>query len=504
MSANKSFSESDSAKMEVSGSALLSPGNESHNIDDEEQPVHESELMSTITRYTEYSMNVGQELEEGKGDEENQMAPPGPPPKYKFFSKHNKAMRIVAIKQYVMTVLILMTFILGVWSIYWGSMFERDSRYVNLNVLIAVESDSSAPISQALIDATNDPRMVGQAGWQVRSGLNPDDIVQMVYDQHYWAAIYVTDDNVSQLINTGFQTGSNVNTTGLIRSYFETGRDMNTMESAIRPTLYEFGDVLQYYLQTVAYPKFIQPLSSDQFSALRDTNLLNFPDILYTDGAPITNAVVFGPLQVGLIYIIIITFFQFMWFIKLNAIVGGATSAKDYIVYRMVISQITYLFLSLAFTCLNAAFQIPLNNAWSGGFGVMWMISFLTMSAVGGANENVALLTFSTLPPLFGFWLLFFVMINISATFAPIELCPQFFRFTYAMPIKNSYELMKVLIFDTSRKNIGREFGILVAWIAVNNLLLPLCIMFFANRMKKQAMADNKAKMEASKKKDAA
>lgn len=270
------------------------------------------------------------------------------------------------------------------------------------------------------------------------------------------------------------------------------------MEGVVIPALYLFGDVLQGYFQETAYPQFVEPLTSDQFANLRDTNLFQYPTILYTDGAPATSDVVLGPLQVGLIYIIIITFFQFMWFIKLNQLVGMATSGKDYIIFRMVISQITYLFLSLAFACLNAAFHIPLNNAWSGGFGVLWMIAFLSMSAVGGANENIALLTFSTFPPLFGFWLLFFVMLNISATFSPIELCPGFYKFTFAMPIKNAYELMKVLIFDTSRAHIGREFGILVAWIGLNNILLPFCIMFFASRMKKQAMAEIEAKKKAA------
>lgn len=467
-------------------------------IDPEEQPVHESELMRTVTQYTNYSLNVGQEVFDQEGDEENKL--PGQPLKYRFFSKHNKKMRISALKQYTIIVVILMTFIIGVWSIYWGSMYNRQHKYVNLKLLIAVETNSSAPISQALIDTTTDPRLAKSAGWVIRSGLNPDDIVDMVHDQHYWAAIYVTDDNASQLINQGFQTGSNVNTTGLVRTYYETGRDMSTMQATLVPTLLRFGDVFQYYLQTSAYPQFIEPLTSDQFSALRGTNLLNFPDILYTDGAPVTNPVVLGPLQVGLIYIIIVTFFQFMWFIKLNTIIGKATDAKDYIIYRMLASQVTFLFLSLAFTCLNAAFQIPMNNSWSGGFGVMWMISYLTMSAVGGANENIALIAFATLPPFFGFWLLFFVMINISGTFSPLELCPGFYKFTFAMPIKNGYELMKVLIFNTTRKHIGRQFGILIAWIVLNNLLLPFCLIFFAERMKKQAMAEHKAKLVAANK----
>lgn len=141
-----------------------------------------------------------------------------------------------------------------------------------------------------------------------------------------------------------------------------------------------------------------------------------------------------------------------------------------------------------------------MDNTWSGGFGVFWMVSYLTMAAVGGANQNAALILFAWMPPLMGFWLLFFVMINISATFAPISLCPEFFRFTYAMPIKNAYELMKIVLFDTSRRALGRYFGILIAWIVVNNLLLPFCMMAFAMITKKKVM--KQARQEQAHKKD--
>lgn len=459
------------------------------------QPVEESELMRTMTDFTEFTLQSDEAerlVEERNGIVCRQ-------PKYRLFSKPNKEMRKRVFKQYAAIVLVLMAFILGVWSIYWGSMYNRQTRYVNLNVLVSVESNLSAPITQAIIDTANDPRMAALAGWDIKTWMEPSDVIKAVHDQHYWGSIYLSDADVSEIINEGFQSGSNVNLTGMIHSYFETGRDLNTLTSTIKPAIYLFGNVLQEYLQSVAYPQFTEPLSDNQFIAVKNTNLNNnFPTVIFTDGAPVTNPVVFATLQVGLIYIIIITFFQFMWFAKLNTTVGKVTCAKDYVLYRMLSAQVNYLFLSLAFACLNAAFQIPMNNTWSGGFGILWMIAFLVMNAVGGANENVALICFSTFPPVFGFWLLFFVMINISATFSAIEVCPGFYKFTYAMPIKSGFELMKVLVFNTSKHNVGRDFGILSAWIALNNLLMPFCIMFFASRMKKQAIAEYNAKMEAA------
>lgn len=130
-------------------------------------------------------------------------------------------MRILALKQYIVIVLALMTFILGVWSIYWGSMFDRSSRYVNLRLLIAVETNQTAPISQAMIDTTLDPRVSTLAGWDVQTNMNASEIPTLVHEQKYWAAIYVSQNNVSQIINQGFQQGKDVNTTGMIQAFLK-------------------------------------------------------------------------------------------------------------------------------------------------------------------------------------------------------------------------------------------------------------------------------------------
>ncbi|KAG0683906.1 hypothetical protein C6P40_004438 [Pichia californica] len=456
-------------------------------------------LMRTISEYNEMTVTSGEAIKletEHEKDIEEGIKPKGPPPRYPFFSIENKNLRYSVLKQYAFIMIGLWAFILGVWSIYWGSMFRRDERLINLSILVNLEDDMSAPISQALQLSTYNNRMSISASWKFTSGLSEDEIIKTIHDQDYWAAIYVTKNNISDILIDGFQNGNDVNTTNFVHSFYETGRDPNTMEGIIEPTLYLFQSYFQHNLQSYSYPSIIKNLSTDQFLSLQNTSLLtSYPIIQYTDGTkvdPVTN----GPLQVGLIYIIIITFFEVMWMTQLYGTVAKNAITRDYILFRLILSQINYLLISLAFTCLNAAFQINMNATWNGGFGVLWMVSFLTMSAVGGANQNVSLILFAILPPLMGYWLLFFVMINISATFAPIPLCPEFYRFTYAMPIKNAYELMKVILFNTSHRAVGRCFGILVAWIALNNALLPLCMAFFATVTKKKIMAAAKAELE--------
>ena len=64
------------------------------------------------------------------------------------------------------------------------------------------------------------------------------------------------------------------------------------------------------------------------------------------------------------------------------------------------------------------------------------------------------------------------------------------------MPIKNSYEIMKIILFDTSRKDLGRYFGVLIAWIVLNNVLLPICIGLFAYITKRNIMKAAKREKE--------
>lgn len=471
-----------------------------------QESVHSGEeeqgLLRTISEYNDETVTSGEARENERvreKDLEKGIKPPGPPPKYPLFSKENKGMRMKVIKQYVVVIVALWVFILSVWPIYWGSMYKRDGRLVNLHYLVAVEEDRAAPISQALYLATQHPDMQKLATWNFESNLSEADVQKMIHDQKYWAAIYVTQNNVSQSLTDAFTSAENIDTRDFVRSLYETARDPSTMEGIVSPTVFRFESYFQEALQTEIYPPLIKNLTSEQFAKLQNTNVLtSYPIIQSTDAIPV-EPVTNGPLQVRLIYIIIITFFEVMWMAQLYGTVAKSAITIHYILFRMLLSQLNYLLISLAFTCLNAAFQIKMDNSWSGGFGVFWMVSYLTMAAVGGANQNVGLILFAVHPPLMGFWMLFFVMINISATFAPIPLCPEFYRFTYAMPIKNAYELMKVTLFDTSRKDLGRYFGILVAWIVLNNILLPLCMAFFSWTMKKKIMKEIKSKNAAKK-----
>ncbi|VEU21392.1 DEKNAAC102545 [Brettanomyces naardenensis] len=469
-----------------------------------------SDLLRTVTQYTEYSVASGgaaaeeAEKEQEESDEKKtggaHIGKPekNVPGRYGFWSKPNGTLRKIFFKQWTIIIVILSAYVLGVFSIYWGSMYQRPGRLVNLKVLVVVEDDQSAILSNALLEALENPAVKSMVGWTVKDYMPEDQVKQLINTEKYWGSIYVGGPNVSTELVSAFQESKNINTSDLMKSYYETARDLMGVSLYIKPALIQAGSVYNEILQQSVYPGLISNLSSSQFSAMKGSPILtNIPDIQYTDGNPVTSPVLLAPLQVGLIYMIILSFFQILWFVKLNGDVAKYLKPINYIVYRMVLEQVNCLLLSLAYTLLNRAFQIDMNRTWSGGFGVMWMISYLIMAACGGANENIFLLTGPILPPLVGFWILFFVVLNVSATFSPVEVCPEVFKFTYALPIKNGYELMKITLLDTYKGHLGRYFGVLVAWVVLNNILMPFCLIFFASMTKKKIRQQEQARRAA-------
>lgn len=85
--------------------------------------------------------------------------------------------------------------------------------------------------------------------------------------------------------------------------------------------------------------------------------------------------------------------------------------------------------------------------------------------------------------------MIFNIVINISPTFAPLVLSPGFYRYGYAMPMFNAYEALRVVFFNTWKGTLGRNYGILAAWIVVTNILLCYILKIVNDRRKKEIEA---------------
>ncbi|AOA62826.1 Nitrosoguanidine and 6-azauracil resistance protein [Komagataella phaffii CBS 7435] len=425
--------------------------------------------------------------------------------KHSFFDSHLKATRADLGKKAIITLIILLLFMFSVFSIYWGSMYERNTRLVNLQFAVILEDDTENNYISNLVNETvhsgNFPRL---ATWNVfthEQYLNGEDgdayekLETDIYHENYWAGIYVNNTATSQLI-AAYQNGdSSFNTTAtLLFTIYETGRDLTGISQYVLPTLLRLQEEVTIRTAEAVNRPIVENHISNvtQQEALIESGLL-FKQLSFNtiDRRPSSSSVIQAPQQVGLIFMIIITFFQFAFFGPVHGAAAQVLKPSHYLVYRAIFSQVVYLFLSLAYSLITRAFQVDLNKAFSGGLGVYWMCNYLTMAAVGGANENVAIIATAFFPPLMAIWLMTWVILNISATFSPIILCPGVFKITYALPVYNSYSIARVVLFNTWKGNLGKHFGILVAWIVVNNVILPLVLTAAGKKMKKNSPATN-------------
>lgn len=186
------------------------------------------------------------------------------------------------------------------------------------------------------------------------------------------------------------------------------------------------------------------------------------------------------------------------------------------IIWRWFATMSAYFMLSLAYSFVSMAFQInfthtnPITSETQvtdvaygnpvayghGTFLVYWMLNFFGMIALGLACENVAMVVGA---PWMGLFLIFWVITNVSTSFYDIEIAPAFYRWGYAWPLHSSKfpfichrdEADKALVVEGSRQilfglhsRIGLDFGILIAWGAVNTAFFPICCWFM--RWKKQ------------------
>lgn len=413
--------------------------------------------------------------------------------------------------------LIMAVFVLAVFSIYWGSYFDRSLRYKNLRMLVVIEDDQIVDgmepfIGNSVRQILNTSQAHFLGDWKIynssefsalaaKDGLSIfDEVKKQVHHQHYWSSIYVKPNATANLFNAieAGNTAYNVSYNSVV-SYYETGRDYLAMNSYVTPNVARINDMFLRMQGSIIDNMMTGKNTSDIFADINAVKVAaSSLEFFKIDGIPFTDAVITAPAQVGLIYMVILTFFSFNFFSTVYPRVAKMNvKPVQFLLYRVGSTIISFLVLSFFFSMVSLAFQVDFTKAFGkGGWPVYWATNFLTMWAVGGINEVAGMLIILVYPPMIGFWLLFWVVANISATFSPIALTPAFYRYSYAMPIHASYEITKVIIFDTYKGALGRNYGILVAWVCIATVLLAVTSVFFGKKMAARAIAEKKRQEE--------
>jgi uncharacterized membrane protein (DUF485 family) len=416
-------------------------------------------------------------------------------------------------------VAVLCAFILAVLSLYWGSLYNA---IMNLNSLVVYivdfETESDAivgptlvKLSQEIVATNKQPHLGFVTVPAAAFGHDPMQVREAIFSEEAWAALIV-NSNATRMLRQAVETGnSSYDPLGACQLIYIDSRDQETWYNYILPQINQFQ--LQFTSRVG------KQWAAEVFknTALSRANLQMAPQAVSPAvGFSEFNLRPFYPYQsipsvsVGLIYLIIVSFFAYSFFLpihmKFRAPQGGRLLHYwQFILRRWLAAINSYFFLSLAYSLVSLAFQIPFSDAPAphtevatnanpfnkGTFVVYWMLNFVYvayapqsfhlltlfnsgMAALGMACENVAMIVGF---PWTAMWLIFFVITNVTTSFYAIELEPAFYRWGYAFPLHNIVDGSRTLIFGLHSR-LGLNFGILFAWMGLNTFMFsPLSVL---------------------------
>ncbi|KAI5953623.1 hypothetical protein KGF54_002995 [Candida jiufengensis] len=419
-----------------------------------------------------------------------------------FFSPEFAQNRRHIAWKFLINMLALCTLIMAAFSIYWGSFYDRNSYLKNLNFLVVIGDEQTNGIQPIFgntmeqILSTEFAKSIGD--WHIYDYENfqidankygntvEEEILRQVHHQKYWAAIYVKPEATYNYQNALQNGDSTYNiTANTVVVHYETGRDFSNMGTYIMPQVQKI-EKLWLKSQPNTTTRIIQNnIDIDSTSKLQIVSTpLSFE---YVDRIPSTEAILIAPLQVGNIYMILLTFFAANFFTNTHMrIARTKLNRLHYLIYRWMTSVLSFAVLSIFFGLITLAFQVDFTVTYGrSGFLVYFCITWLTMIGVGLANEIAIMVIVGIIqiPALLSCWMISWIILNISPSFSAMALTNNFYRYGYAMPTYNAFESTKTVFFDVYKGALGRHFGILVAWIVVLTLIFPFVMIKFGKSM---------------------
>ena len=430
-----------------------------------------------------------------------------------FFDPALKKVRNRVFFQWARTVFILCIFVLGVLSIFWGSQFASESKYRALKVWVVDFDGQIDPyrtndtlVGPVVTNVTNQFIRSSSLhlGYTIKSAAefdyNPWAVRQSIYDEHAYAAVMV-NPNATTLLRAAVTNGnSSYDPNGTIETIIISARDENIYYNYILPdlallqaaVLADFGP--QWARQLVAQS------SSNDLTKIPPQAINPGIGFSNVDLRPFTPNVAAPAVTIGLIYLIIIAFFNFPFLMPIHAQFmkpDGHPPLKlpHWLVWRIVSIIAAYFFLSFFYSLVSLAFQIPFthepvpdtvsannpNPYGNGSFVVFWLLNWVGMAALGFPCENMAMVLGF---PWSSFFLIFWVITNVSTGFYAIDLAPRFYGWGYAWPLHRIVEALRTILFGTHSR-IGLDFAVLFIWIVISIGFFPIASLIMRWKMKR-------------------
>ncbi|KAI0256100.1 hypothetical protein BJV78DRAFT_1385015 [Lactifluus subvellereus] len=366
---------------------------------------------------------------------------------------------------------LLILLALSALSIFWGALWQTPGHVHNLNGWV-VDFDGGEVgqfVERAVVASSGRPTAMSWSA--VSTGLFPNgapDLEGAVVQNKAWAIIAINPNATATLNAAVLAADGTYVANRTISVYVAEARN----ENAYRIVGQNIGGLLDGITKAfgVQYIPRLPGQSPNLAALLVNAPRLVSQPISYTVintrpfDVPVATAVDF----VGLIYLLILSFIVAMahYAARVHAThLEDRLTFKWLIIIRVVNPIIMYFFISCFFSLLSLAFQVPFNRHYgSCGFIIYWMLSWLGMCALGGVIEAVITILTPRFTP---FFLLFWIIVNVSVSVFPPALLPGFYRYGYGTPFYNVQQAIRSIIFGT-RNQIGLNFGVLIAWIFIS------------------------------------
>ncbi|KIY53209.1 hypothetical protein FISHEDRAFT_33652 [Fistulina hepatica ATCC 64428] len=387
-------------------------------------------------------------------------------------------------------VTMIIVIIFCIFPIYWGALWKIPDHQLSGWVVDFDGGTIGTSVAQAIVASSSSSYIawISKNSSEFPGGV--EQLAQMIVDEHAWAAIAINENATSRLEDAVITANASYNGSSAITAFGVEARSENGYRMVVRPTIVQ---TMQEILQDLAgnYIGELVSMGANLTEIASSAPQLIATPVSYTldNLRPFDVPVAMATTFVGMLYIVVIAFY-------VSLIGFGARLASDLDVVltygslvrvKLVSCFAGYFMLSLAYSLLNLAFQVPFDRRFGhAGFVIFWMFNYLEMLALGLATE--AMFTLLTLPGM-PFFLLLWVISNVSVLILPIEVMPNIYRYGYAWPIYNTSRSILTIIFGT-KNEIGFNVGVLIAWIAVSCITLPLFELIVRRRSMKRLSAE--------------
>ncbi|KAJ7056162.1 hypothetical protein C8F01DRAFT_1156993 [Mycena amicta] len=399
--------------------------------------------------------------EKATSDRDSESANPSivPMPTTGFFddSPEARLARRIYFKTIARGLCIITIIIFGGFSIYWGSVWSTPHHTLPGWI---VDFDGGV-IGQSISSALTaiDPGRNG-ISWTIvpasdfAGGIS--DLSSAVVQEKTWYGLSINSGATANLSGIVSSPGSSYNPTLAITFIGAEARNEHiyAVHSTLVPAQLE-GIIHRFAVE------FLKNISSSP----------DFSNLVTT--APRRRFAASAVTFVGLIYLLILSFFIVMVSDGARQASGLARrlSLSSLIRLRLATAFSTYFLISLFYTLVSRAFQLPFSRHFGpGGLVLFWMVNWVGMLALGLALESLVTILTARFTP---FFLLSWIIVNVSTAIFPLQVLPKVYHYGFGFPFYNISRAVRAIVFGT-KNEVGLNFGVLIAWVGISCVSLPV------------------------------